>query len=107
MDQTTLTILTMICSLLVAIVGSGSATLLVQRRIEKNKDKDPIRAGVKLLLQDRIENLCKQVLEEETVPYSLLKFINSAYTTYKALGGDGDLSILLDKVHNHKVDYSK
>ncbi len=107
MSDTTLTILTLICSLLVAVIGSGSATLLVQHRIEKNKDNDPVRIGVRLLLQDKIETLCKKALEEETIPYSLLKFINAAHTTYKALGGNGDLTIILDKVRNHKVDYSK
>lgn len=107
MSDTTLTLLTLICSLFVAVVGSGSATLLVQHRIEKNKDKDPVRMGVRLLLQDKIETLCKKALEEEVIPYSLLKFINAAHTTYKALGGNGDLTIILNKINNLKIDYSK
>lgn len=98
--------LTIIASIFVAVIGSGSATALVQHWIEKSNE-NPTRDGVRLLLQDKLEYLSIKAIESGEIPYSKLKFLRSSYKAYKAMKGNGDLEALMDDVEKLPILYNK
>lgn len=98
------TVVTILASVLVAIIGSGGMTAIVQHLINKSKD-DPVKDGVRLLMQDKIEFLATKYCQEGEITWQAKKYINSAYHTYKALGGNGDIAELMEDLNALKVRY--
>lgn len=101
----------LIVAIIVAILGSGSVSALVnawiEKRKEKNKNKiDPVTIGVRLLLQDRIEGLCIKYVKEGEIRWENLKYLRQAHDCYhNKLGGNGDLTDLMDSVEHLPVSY--
>lgn len=103
MSASTLTIIT---SVFVAVIGSGSATAIVQHLLEKSKS-DPTRDGVRLLLQDKVEYLAIKAIKSGEITYSKLKFLRASYHAYKAMQGNGDLESLMEDVENLPIKYER
>lgn len=97
---------TIIVSVVVAFLGSGAATAIVQHLLERTKH-DPLRDGVRLLLQDKVEYLSIKAIQEGEISFSKLKFIRASYKAYKGMKGNGDLEALMEDVENLPVKYSK
>lgn len=93
-----------ISAVLVAIIGSGGTTAFVQHLINKSKS-DPMRDGVRLLLQDKIEALGTKYCADGQITYAQRKYLRAAYTSYKGMGGNGDIEDLMHDIERLEVVY--
>lgn len=87
-------------ALLVALVSSGTVGTVISWVGKFFARKDPQRIAMRLLLQDKLTDLCRKALEAEDhrISYSNYHLINQMYLSYKALGGNGDMKHLMDAV---------
>ena len=92
--------------IVVAIIGSGSATAVVTALINRFGRGSPIKIGVRLLLQDKIEHLGMRCISEGKITYELRKYLNAAHECYhKHLHGNGDLDALMTDANELPVIY--
>lgn len=99
-------IVTIITAVVVAIIGSGGMTAIVQHILSKTKP-DPMRDGVRLLMQDKIEQLGAMYCERESITWQQKKYIHACYTAYKAMGGNGDVEEMMHDIDDLKVRYER
>ena len=97
---------TILSAVVVAVIGSGGTTAIVQHFLSKTKP-DPMRDGVKLLMQDKIEFLGAKYCESGEITWAQKKYINACYSAYKGMGGNGDVEELMKDLNNLKVRYEK
>lgn len=97
---------TVLLSVIVAVIGSGSATAIVQHLLQRSKS-NPMRDGVRLLLQDKVEYLGFKAIKEGEISLSQLKFLHAAYNAYVGMKGNGDLEALMEDVNSLPVKYNK
>lgn len=97
-------LVTILTAVLVAIIGSGGTTAVVQHMINSSKS-DPVKDGLRLLMQDKIEFLATKYCEQGEISWQAKKYINNAYKTYKELGGNGDVAELMEDLNDLKVRY--
>lgn len=95
-----------ISAAVVAIIGSGSMTAIVQHFLNKSKP-DPMRDGVRLLLQDKIETLGAKFCSDGDITWAQKKYIHACYAAYKGMGGNGDVEELLRDIDELKVRYER
>lgn len=97
---------TLIITLLVAIIGSGSATAIVTAVLNRVGKNNPLKVGVRLLLQDKIEHLGMKYIDAGEIRYDQLKYLNAAHECYHSeLHGNGDLDALMEDVRALRVIY--
>lgn len=99
-------IATIITAVVVAIIGSGGMTALVQHLLSKTKP-DPMRDGVRLLMQDKIEYLGSKYCEAGEITWQQKKYIHACHTAYKAMGGNGDVEEMMHDIDDLKVRYER
>lgn len=95
---------TIVTAVLVAVIGSGGMTAFVQHLINRSK-ADPVKDGVRLLMQDKIEFLATKYCASGEITWQQKKYLHNAYNTYKALGGNGDVAELMEDIDSLKVRY--
>lgn len=98
----------MLLTLAVAIIGSGSFSAIVNAWLESRRERkrNPVAVGVRLLLQDRIEGLCIKYIKAGEIKYEHLKYLRQAHECYhKQLKGNGDLNELMEEVERLPVIY--
>lgn len=95
-------------TLIVAILGSGSATAIVTAVLNRIGKNNPMKVGLRLLLQDKIEYLGMKYIEAGEIRYDQLKYLNAAHSCYHSqLHGNGDLDALMEDVRDLPVIYPK
>lgn len=99
-------VMTVLSAVLIAIIGSGGMTALVQHLLNKTKP-DPMRDGVRLLMQDKIEHLGSKYCEDGDITWQQKKYIHACYTAYKGMGGNGDVEEMMHDIDNLKVRYER
>lgn len=93
-----------ISAAVVAVIGSGGTTAIVQHFLSKTKP-DPMRDGVKLLMQDKIEQLGIVYCQRGEISWAQKKYIHACYNAYKSMGGNGDVEELMNDIDNLRVRY--
>ncbi len=97
---------TIIITLLVAFIGSGSATAIATAVLNRVGKSNPVKLGLRLLLQDKIEGLGMKYIDAGEIRYDQLKYLNAAHECYHTkLHGNGDLDALMEDVRALQVIY--
>ena len=92
--------------IIVAIIGSSGFAALVAALVNRINKGDPLKVGVRLLLQDRIEWLGSKAINEERVSYEQKKLINAMHDCYhNGLHGNGDEKCLMEDFNELEVVY--
>lgn len=97
---------TILSAVVVAVIGSGGTTAIVQHFLAKTKP-DPMRDGVKLLMQDKIEQLGMVYCQHGEITWAQKKYIHACYNAYKSMGGNGDVEELMQDIDALKVRYER
>lgn len=89
-------------TVLVALISSGTVGTIISGLGKWFSRRDPQRIAMRLLLQDKLTDLCRKALEAEDhrISYSNYHLISQMYLSYKSLGGNGDMKHLMDAVDN-------
>jgi hypothetical protein len=84
---------------LFALVIAGIATAYkgVKARF---REQDAIKLGIQVLLRDRIVQCYNHYQEKEYCPIYALENINALYAQYHALGGNGTITELVDRLRS-------
>lgn len=96
-------------SILIALLSSGTVgaviTTAFKALLEKHMREDPQRVAMRLLLQDKLTDLCGKALAEKTGRISLSSYqlIHRMYESYHELGGNGDMTHLMEAVDKLSV----
>lgn len=86
--------------IVVALLSSGfvgAITTGLQKRIS---DGDPVKQAVKLILQDRLEALCREYISRGWLTIDEKKFVYDAAAAYHGVGGNGYFKMLIDEVEH-------
>lgn len=87
--------------IVVAIIGSGILTKLIDVFIEWVKSKkNPMKAGIKFCLLNDLRTYGEGLIAQGNISSLQLKAFNEAYQTYKDLDGDGYADKLKEDVSN-------
>jgi hypothetical protein len=73
---------------------------LVRNVSVKFKEQDAIKLGIQVLLRDRIVQCYNHYQEKEHCPIYALENINALYAQYHALGGNGTITELVDRLRS-------
>lgn len=97
-----------ITTALIALATASLPTLsafLTSRNSKIEKKLDDIKTNQQanndatlVLLEDRIKWLCRQSIEKNYIPLTDLEALERMYTRYHALGGNGYVAELMEKV---------
>ena len=93
-----------ITAIVVAIIGSGIITKLIDILIEavKNK-KSPLKQGLKMCLLKCLQDRGHSLLQKDSITLLERKEFQEYYDTYKLLNGDGYADDLIEQIRNKKV----
>lgn len=75
-------------------------SLLYQRLSRRVKRQDAIGLGVQALLRDRIIQIYNHYAEAGYLPIYARENIEALYKQYHALGGNGTITELIEKLHD-------
>lgn len=98
-----------IIPIIVALISSGTVgtivTAVAKALLDKHMREDPQRVAMRLLLQDKLTDLCRKALSDGAgkISYSNYHLISQMYASYKTLGGNGDMEHLMDMVNRIPV----
>lgn len=67
---------------------------------DKFKEQDAIKLGIQALLRDRIIQSYNHYQEKEHCPIYALENVEALYVQYHALGGNGTVTKLMDKLRD-------
>ena len=89
--------------ILVAILGSGAFSALVSGLftvyLNRKKSEDGVRAGVRILMYDRIKHLATSYIARGYVTFDEYEDLVKMHSVYhNDLGGNGFLDRLMDQV---------
>lgn len=74
---------------------------------KKVKEQDAIKLGIQALLRDRIIQSYNHYQEKGHVPIYAMDNIEALYTQYHALGGNGTVTGLLEKLRDMPTETKK
>lgn len=84
-----------------AVTGSGMTAIflaLIQRKWAKDDKRDAIVAALKVLMVDRVRYLGQCYVDQGQIALADKETLEEMYRTYKSLGGNGHLDIIMDEV---------
>lgn len=92
-----------------AIVGIFAAIFKRQAsKMKKQEDEQKaIKLGVQALLRDRIVQSYNHYQEKEYCPIYALENVNALYTQYHALGGNGTVTELVERLKDMPSEIKK
>jgi hypothetical protein len=92
-----------------AIVGTFAATIKRQASKIKNQEAEQqaIKLGIQALLRDRIVQCYNHYMEKGFCPIYAMDNIDALYTQYHALGGNGTVTELVDRLKNMPTEIKK
>lgn len=96
-------------SILIALLSSSTVGALItsvfKAFLDKRMREDPQRVAMRLLLQDKLTDLCGKALADKSGMISLSSYtlIHRMYESYHELGGNGDMTHLMEAVDKLKV----
>ena len=73
----------------------------------KFKEQDAIKLGVQALLRDRIVHCYTHYTEKGYCPIYAMDNINALYLQYHALGGNGTITELVDRLRDMPTEIKK
>lgn len=92
--------------IIVAMIGSGSTAALTTALVNRLSKGDPVKVGLRLLLQDKIERIGTKALNDGQITYEQKRLINAMHTCYHVgLHGNGDENALMADVNELPVIY--
>lgn len=87
----------MVFTLIISILGIGYKKL-VQKLKENDKKQNAIEAGIEALLRDRIILVYNHYMEKGFCPIYGMQNVEALYEQYHALGGNGTVTKLVEKL---------
>ncbi|MDO5112004.1 MAG: hypothetical protein Q4E65_06845 [Clostridia bacterium] len=95
-----------IVTVIVAMLGSGGMTAIVNWLLTRSGKKNPLYIGMRLLLQDKIEYLGMKYIAEGRITYSQKRMLHAMHDCYHGgLHGNGDLDGIMEDVDEIDVIY--
>jgi hypothetical protein len=92
--------------IIVAMIGSGSTAALATALVNRLSKGDPVKVGLRLLLQDKIERIGTKALNDGQITYEQKHLLNAMHTCYHiGLHGNGDENALMADVNELPVIY--
>jgi hypothetical protein len=70
----------------------------------KFKEQDAIKLGIQALLRDRIVQCYNHYMEKGCCPIYAMDNINALYSQYHALGGNGTVTELVERLRDMPTD---
>lgn len=101
----------MILTIVIAVIGSSGVASVVVACLQRHwskKDKedgriDALVAAQKVMMVDRVTYLGRGYIKQGYIELSDKKTLREMHTAYKALGGNGDLTTVMDEVNRLEV----
>ena len=95
-----------IVTILVAVIGSSGVSALVTAIVNRVSKGDPVKVGLRLLLQDKVEHFGTKAINEGSVTYEQKKLLHAMHECYhNGLGGNGDEKALMEDLDELPVIY--
>lgn len=92
--------------IIVAVIGSGALSAIISGLFSlysaKKKKDGGIRAGVRILLYDRIKHLGNSYINAGSISGDQYEDLLSMHKAYHELGGNGYLNSIMDDVKRLK-----
>lgn len=86
--------------IITALISSGVVGMITTALMKKISDGDPTKKAVKLILQDRLEFLCRKYISRGWLTIDEKKFVFDAAEAYHGVGGNGYFKLLIDEVEH-------
>lgn len=93
-----------IVTIIVAVLGSQSLSLIVQRLLGRLDKSDPVRGGIRILLFMRLELLYRQTLERGFCSIADKRTAEDIYMNYHALGGNGVGTEMITHIREAEIE---
>lgn len=77
---------------------AGSLKIMSAKLKRKISEQEAIKLGIQALLRDRLIQSYNHYLEKGFCPIYALENINALYTQYHALGGNGTITEIVEKL---------
>lgn len=92
--------------LIIAAIVAGYKRLYT-KLIDKSKEQDAIKLGIQALLRNSIIQSYNHYMEKGCCPIYALENVTALYTQYHALGGNGTVTELMERLKDLPTEKRK
>jgi cell division protein FtsL len=93
--------------MLITSVAVAAYRKLSRKITDKSKEQDAIKLGIQALLRDRIIQSYNHYMERGYCPIYAMENVNALYVQYHALGGNGTITELMEKLKELPTEIKK